>query len=270
MKKNGRISLIIFTVLWMFTQTIPVLAEGGTRILMKQLGELTEDKMMEVVCAVENGDGITNGKLRIMYDAQWMKLTDTGADEALDGALCEVNDCLTGNKPEGEIVVAFASSSSIREEGSLVKLNFNLPKGIPDEGALEVTVVAEKIGGDAGTVQVNTENLIIRSEKGNPDDPDDDNKDDDNKKDPDDDKKDDQNQGDHDGQSGNGSGNGDKKNQGGSKNQGSTSKKSTSRPKGNIKTGDDTRIIPFVLTGSAAAGVAVWMVRRKKKEDAEK
>ena len=62
-----------------------------------------------------------------------------------------------------------------------------------------MTVVAEKIGGDAGTVQVNTENLIIRSEKGNPDDPDDDNKDDDNKKDPDDDKKDDQNQGDHDG-----------------------------------------------------------------------
>ncbi len=128
MKKNGRIILIIFTVLWMFTQTIPVLAEGGPRILMKQLGELTEDKMMEVVCVVENGDGITNGKLRIMYDAQWMKLTDTGADEALDGALCEVNDCLTGNKPEGEIVVAFASSSSIREEGSLVKLNFNLPR----------------------------------------------------------------------------------------------------------------------------------------------
>ncbi len=131
-------------------------------------------------------------------------------------------------------------------------------------------MVAEKIGGDAGTVQVNTENLIIRSEKGNPDDPDGDNKDDDNKKDPDDDKKDDQNQGDHDGQSGNGSGNGDKKNQGGSKNQGSTSKKSTSRPKGNIKTGDETRIIPFVLTGGAAAGVSVWMVRRKKKEEAEK
>ena len=96
----------------LFVQAMPVWAAGGTEIALNP-GKAQEGSQVQVNCEITDAQEVTNGKIRIHYDASKLVLTADSVGGALSGALCEINDCLTGNKDEGEIVAAFASSASL-------------------------------------------------------------------------------------------------------------------------------------------------------------
>ena len=108
---------------------MPVWAAGETEIALNP-GKAQEGGQVQVACEITDGREVTNGKIRIHYDASKLTLTADSAGGARVRGLCEVNDCLTGNKEEGEIVAAFASSSPLTEDGSLLDMTFQLADGV--------------------------------------------------------------------------------------------------------------------------------------------
>lgn len=225
----------------MIVHTIPVQAEPeGARIYLKA-GEYSEkERTLDVSCMLENGKHITNGKLRIYYDKEKAKLTDSGAGEALDGAMTEINDCVSGNKEEGELVCVFASAQDIAEKGSLLDMDLQLGEGVKEGDKIGFEIKAEKIAGDSGDVEVQVEEAVYvvgegMQEAGNGAEED---------KEPDKDKSDTGNSG------------------------SSGSKGTSSRTKGKVKTGDENRIAFYALgcaAGLAAAGGALWTHKNKRK-----
>ena len=127
-KRTGKIAMLCMSAL-LFVQAMPVWAAGETEIALNP-GKAQEGGQVQVAGEITDGREVTNGKIRIHYDASKLTLTADSAGGALSGALCEVNDCLTGNKEEGEIVAAFASSSPLTEDGSLLDMTFQLADGV--------------------------------------------------------------------------------------------------------------------------------------------
>ena len=136
--KTSFLSIIICILVCLNRQT--VLADETSNTIISIQKEQSQDGIC-CVCKMENGNAITSGKLRITYDAKQLKLVKTEAGEALRGALCEINDCLTGNKAEGEIVVAFASSETI-SDGNLVKLSFEKQEGVTETDKITIDVMS--------------------------------------------------------------------------------------------------------------------------------
>lgn len=133
----------------LFVQAMPVWAAGGAEIALNT-GKAQEGSQVQVACEITNAQEVTNGKIRIHYDASKLVLTADSAGGALSGALCEVNDCLTGNKDEGEIVAAFASSTSLAEDGSLLDLTFQLADGVKAGDTADIQVDVEELAGENG------------------------------------------------------------------------------------------------------------------------
>lgn len=68
---------------------------------------------------------VTNGKFRITYDPQKLTLEEAAAGDGLADTMVQVNDPVTGNKQEGEIVFVFAAAQPISIDGTLLRMNFN-------------------------------------------------------------------------------------------------------------------------------------------------
>lgn len=132
----------------------PVLAAEGTEIILQADRAEEGGDQIQVACQIAGGRYVTNGKLRIRYDSSKVSLTADSAGDGLAGALCEINDCLTGNKPEGEIVAAFASSSSIYDEGNLLDMTFQVSQEVKAGDTLEFSVDPEELSGDNGEISL--------------------------------------------------------------------------------------------------------------------
>ena len=263
-KRTGKIAMLCMSAL-LFVQAMPVWAAGETEIALNP-GKAQEGGQVQVACEITDGREVTNGKIRIHYDASKLTLTADSAGGARSGALCEVNDCLTGNKEEGEIVAAFASSSPLTEDGSLLDMTFQLADGVKAGDTADIQVDIEELAGDSGDIGHNETHAaaITVEAKGENPDPGGDDKDpsgDDNKN----------------------PGGDDNKTPGGDKNDGTdgdgnkgttptptpakNKKSGTTTTSKSAKTGDDTNMVfPLLGAGAAVAVIAAVTAAKKKKE----
>ncbi len=169
-KRTGKIAMLCMSAL-LFVQAMPVWAAGETEIALNP-GKAQEGGQVQVACEITDGREVTNGKIRIHYDASKLTLTADSAGGALSGALCEVNDCLTGNKEEGEIVAAFASSSPLTEDGSLLDMTFQLADGVKAGDTADIQVDIEELAGDSGDIGHNETHaaaITVEAKGENPD-----------------------------------------------------------------------------------------------------
>ncbi|MCR2021200.1 LPXTG cell wall anchor domain-containing protein [Blautia pseudococcoides] len=257
-KRTRKIAMLCMSAL-LFVQAMPVWAAGGTEIALNP-GKAQEGSQVQVACEITNAQEVTNGKIRIHYDASKLVLTADSAGGALSGALCEVNDCLTGNKEEGEIVAAFASSTPLAEDGSLLDMTFQLADGVKAGDTADIQVDIEELAGDSGNIgnnETHTASITVEAKGENPNPGGDDHKPggDDNK-----------NPGGDDGSQGS-----DKND--GNGNKGTTPATTPAKKSGNstttsksAKTGDDTNIL-FPVLGVGAAAVVIAAVAAKKKKE---
>lgn len=217
---------------------VPVRAAETPDLYLQAEYVKENDKEIQADCMVKNGDGITNGKVRILYDADKVKLVSSEAGKGLGNAMCEINDCLKGNKQEGELVAAFASSGNIEKEGAILTMKFRLDDSVKDGDKITFTVKPEKLAGKSGDFTV--KEVVLEFEAG--------------KKDTqvntpgENDQDKDQN-----------------KDQNKNQNKGTSSKKPNK-----VKTGDDTEVGRYVALGAGAGLIilicAVVAVKRRKKK----
>lgn len=139
---------------------VSVNAAENPKIFMKVQDYKKEDKTLQVNCMMENGEDVTNGKLRVYYEAEKITLVSDETGEALSEGMLEVNDCLTGNKEEGEMVLAFASAQAVAADGSLLDMEFELKEGVKEGDKITFEVKAEKLAGDQGDHETSTPKII--------------------------------------------------------------------------------------------------------------
>lgn len=251
MKKRNKIIAIFAGVMLIILQTITVFAESNTNTLSLKLAEYDKDsRSVKVYCEIQAKDKVTNGKLRITYDSKQLKLVSSEKGKALENGMCEINDCLTGNKEEGEIVAAFASAENLPEEGHLLEFSFEVNQSVKED-SISVELKAEKLSNDEADVLVNVENLTFTLKDGTVETPSEDNKKDDKETENSSTSKT-QNNKNKTQMNGSGSGN--------------SSKNGTTSKQNPVKTGDDTKILPFVITGGAALVIIAAGIISKKKQ----
>lgn len=147
-------------------QIMPVQAAEIATVQMNVESYSSADRTLDVSCMLENGENVTNGKLRFKYDPNQLTLTETGAGDVMANALTEINDCLTGNKAEGEIVGVFASANNITPDGSMFKMKFQLKDEVKEGDQIKFDVSVEKLAGDAGDVAVSVTEYTYTVEGG--------------------------------------------------------------------------------------------------------
>lgn len=147
-------------------QIMPVQAAETATVQMNVESYSSADRTLDVSCMLENGENVTNGKLRFKYDPNQLTLTETGAGDVMANALTEINDCLTGNKAEGEIVGVFASANNITPDGSMFKMKFQLKDEVKEGDQIKFDVSVEKLAGDAGDVAVSVTEYTYTVEGG--------------------------------------------------------------------------------------------------------
>lgn len=147
-------------------QIMPVQAAETATVQMNVESYSSADRTLDVNCMLENGENVTNGKLRFKYDPNQLTLTETGAGDVMANALTEINDCLTGNKAEGEIVGVFASENNITPDGSMFKMKFQLKDEVKEGDQIKFDVSVEKLAGDAGDVAVSVTEYTYTVEGG--------------------------------------------------------------------------------------------------------
>lgn len=147
-------------------QIMPVQAAETATVQMNVESYSSADRTLDVSCMLENGENVTNGKLRFKYDPNQLTLTETGAGDVMANVLTEINDCLTGNKAEGEIVGVFASANNITPDGSMFKMKFQLKDEVKEGDQIKFDVSVEKLAGDAGDVAVSVTEYTYTVEGG--------------------------------------------------------------------------------------------------------
>lgn len=266
----------------MIFQSMTVMASEGTKVSMDVQEYSESDKTLAVSCMIKSGENVTNGKIRIFYDPEKAELQSSEAGDALSGALLEINDCLTGNKPEGEMIAVFASSQDISADGSLVDLKFKLQDGVKKGDEILFRTEVDKMSGDDGDIEAEALELAyIVGDNEKPKDDNDGETEDEDKKTPGGSQTGTGNEGGTGNQSGTG-------NQGGSGNQGGTGNQSgngyqsgnssqsgskyNNSSKSSVKTGDSTPVTRYLMLGGGSCvailgfGIA-WMKKRKREEE---
>lgn len=165
MKKLLKRAGMVFLLVLLAIPCIPVAAEETALVMIKANEVKAGDTSVTVRCDIEGGALVSSGKIRILYDAEKMQLKSAQAGNALTGAMCEINDCLKGNKDEGELVAAFASASRLSGDGSLLNMVFSLDSSVKEGTILEVTADVEELAGDDTDVPANTVNFSAKVEK---------------------------------------------------------------------------------------------------------
>lgn len=156
MKKYVKFSVMIATLLMFCLNFRTVSAADSTVIyLQTEMPEEQGDVVVQATCEAQNAGKLTNGKIRIKYDADKLKLERSEVGAALEGFMCQINDCIQGTKEEGEVVLAFASSEEREVNGSMIQFTFSMKKDtVLDSTALTVTVEELKRGTETVDSQV--------------------------------------------------------------------------------------------------------------------
>lgn len=163
MKARMKAALSLLSVMFMLI-SVPVMASEKPEMYLQAEYVKDSDKEIQVECKIKNGDSVSNGKIRVLYDADKAELKSSGAGDALEGTMCEINDCLKGNKEAGELVAAFASSEKIKKEGSILSMKFQVKDGVKDGDKISFTLKPEKLAGESGDFE--TKEIIMEFEAG--------------------------------------------------------------------------------------------------------
>lgn len=144
---------ILASALFLILQSIPVFA-AEDRIRLRTDGLKQGDTQLEVSCQAASPETISNGKIRIKYDSSLLVLKENTAGKALESIMYQINDCLTGNKEEGEIVLAFASSTALFQEGSLLDMKFQVSDSLKSGDTIHMEAVVEELSQSQGENEV--------------------------------------------------------------------------------------------------------------------
>jgi hypothetical protein len=158
--KKRMVAMIGLLSLMLIPRTVSIQAAENPKVFMDVQEYKKEDKSLQVSCKMEKGDDVTNGKLRVFYDAEKLTLVSSETGEALSKGMLEVNDCLTGNKAEGEMVLAFASAQAVAAEGSLLDISFKLKDDVKEGDKITFQVESEKLAGEGGNHEASTPKII--------------------------------------------------------------------------------------------------------------
>lgn len=154
MKKVRKLSSIAAALLLVLSTVIPVYAEGTIAEVRTPEIEAGASKAA-ASCQITGAGDVTNGKLRITYDSSVLSLESVVKGSALSGAMVQINDPVNGNKPEGEIVLVFASAEAFAPEGSLLDMTFQ-NTGLQPGDSTDIEVKVEELASDGAVVE--TEN----------------------------------------------------------------------------------------------------------------
>lgn len=149
-------------------QSLLVMAAENPTVALKSDIVREGDKEVRVVCKISGAQDITNGKLRITYDPQQVNLSENLVGLGLEGVLHEINDTISGNKKEGEIVIVFASEKKIAFEGEVLQMMFKLQDGVKAGDTLHFNVAAENLAGEGGEVKAEEKTEPVIVEEKNP------------------------------------------------------------------------------------------------------
>lgn len=108
----------------------------------------TEDKEITAECKISGAGEVTNGKIRITYDREKLKLKESGQGDSLADTMVEINDPITGNKNEGEIVFVFASARPVSIDGTLLQMKFD-NAGLKSGEKTEIKVAVEELAAES-------------------------------------------------------------------------------------------------------------------------
>lgn len=127
------------------------MAAGTAEVAVKGEAFSKGTKEWSVSCELSGSTAVTNGKLRVTYDGSKLKLVSSAAGDLLNGAMPEINDPVSGNKSEGEVVLVFASANQINGSGTLLNLNFQVQDTVQDGDEITVSVKTEELinGGES-------------------------------------------------------------------------------------------------------------------------
>lgn len=167
MKKVRKLSSIAAALLLVLSTVIPVYAEGTIAEVRTPEIEAGASKAA-ASCQITGAGDVTNGKLRITYDSSVLSLESAVKGSALSGAMVQINDPVNGNKPEGEIVLAFASAEAFAPEGSLLDMTFQ-NTGLQPGDSTDIEVKVEELASDGAVVETeNGTGTIYMKEEADP------------------------------------------------------------------------------------------------------
>lgn len=258
-REKGRMTVAVaLAAAFIFPAGISVMASEQAKVSLETGSYSEADRSLEMKCMIENGAEVTNGKIRIFYDSEKAELKEAVSGECLKEAMSEINDCISGNKPEGELVQVFASAQEITSQGELMGMEFQIKEGVKKGEEIAFEVKVEKFAGDGGTVEAVTEKSVYVVGEGMKESAEEENA-----------------QEKEEETSGNNTG---KKPDNGSMDTGSreekkeSSKNESKKSAGNVKTGDETPVGLYILGSAGALSILTGMmaVGKRKKQKKEK
>lgn len=160
MKRKWKITAVSAAA-WLLA-AVPAFADNGTAIEIH--ADRVQNQEVDVTCTMAGAEALTNGKLRITYDPSALTLKQSSLGEALDGVTATVNDPVSGNKQEGEIVLVFAAGQETDMNGTLLDMVFEPSASYQDgDGAFNVNV--EELAADGQEVSAGTD-VVTEGETG--------------------------------------------------------------------------------------------------------
>lgn len=137
------------------------MAAGQAEVAIKGEAFSEGTDTWDVTCEIDGDTAITNGKFRITYDSTKLKLESAEAGALLDGLFAQINDPISGNKEEGEVVLVFADANGLDAKGVLLNLKFHVEAGVKNGDEVTVSVSTEELVGGGSAVTVNDSALKV-------------------------------------------------------------------------------------------------------------
>lgn len=124
MKKKGILSVLFAVFLMLCMNLCVVQAAGSGKLYL--YAEENKNGTVNLICKSEGIGDISNGKIRIRYEAEKLTLKKSEIGKALSKSVYQINDCVQGTKEEGEVVLAFSSSKSFDSDGEWICLTLSM------------------------------------------------------------------------------------------------------------------------------------------------
>ena len=142
----GKRKLTLFLIMCaIITASIPTNVYAADLVTVELILAGQNQTNITVDVMDKGADALTNGKFRIKYNPDQLKLISHKDGNLGEKAMFIRNDCMNGNKEEGEIVVAFASSEGFGEDGSLGRMEFAIQEQVKEKEEIMLTVHVEEL-----------------------------------------------------------------------------------------------------------------------------
>lgn len=157
MKKLMKVLLSVMTLVLLFPSAVLQAEEAPSPVLsFSEEAPKEGDSTWNVSLNLAQKTPFTNGKIRITYNPDQLTLKSDAEGKILSSSMNVVNDVLTGTKDEGEIVLVFASSSSIEETGSLLEMEFALSSSVRTGDSIVLNAALEEFKNNKDPLELST------------------------------------------------------------------------------------------------------------------